>query len=51
MKTLRQSSVLAVDPADIGDAVDHFKGARLSDKTIRLVCEQVEAKCRIGVSR
>lgn len=51
MKTLRQSSVLAVDPADIGDAVDQFKGARLSDKTIRLVCEQVEAKCRIGVSR
>jgi hypothetical protein len=51
MKTLRPSSVLAVEPSDIAEAVSRSQGYRLSEKTIRLVCEQVEAKCRIGMSR
>jgi hypothetical protein len=51
IKTLRQTTVLAMEPSAIGDAISRFRGYRLSDKTIRLVCEQVEAKCRIAVSR
>jgi hypothetical protein len=50
MKTLRKSSVLAVEPSAIGDAVIRYQGYRLSPKTIRLVCEQIEAKCRIDPS-
>ena len=51
MKTLRKSKVLAVEPSGIGEAVNRFKGYRLSNKTIRLVCEQVEEKCRFSVSK
>lgn len=46
MKMLRKPVVLAVEPSAIGEVVRGFAGPRLSDKTIRLVCEQVEAKCR-----
>jgi hypothetical protein len=46
MKMLRKPVVLAVEPSAIGDVVRGFSGPRLSEKTIRLVCEQVEAKCR-----
>ncbi len=46
MKMLRKPVVLAVEPSAIGDVVRRFAGPRLSDKTIRLVSEQVEAKCR-----
>jgi len=50
MKTLRKGTVLAEEPSAIGEAVNRFQGYRLSNKTIRLVCEQVEAKCRFSVS-
>lgn len=47
MKTLRKSTVLGVEPSAIGNAVSRFQGYRLSQKTIRLVSEQIESKCRI----
>jgi hypothetical protein len=50
VKTLRKSTVLTVEPSAIGDAVSRFQGYRLSQKTIRLVSEQIEAKCRIEAS-
>ena len=50
MKTLRKPVVRAVEPSAIGDVVSRFSGPRLSNKTIRLVCEQVEAKCRTAQS-
>jgi hypothetical protein len=46
MKTLRKTSILAVEPAAIKDAVNGFRWHQISSKTIRLVCEQLEAKCR-----
>lgn len=50
IKTLRKAKVTAVDPSAIGEAVKWFQGSRLSNKTLRLVCEQVEAKCRWTVA-
>ena len=50
VKTLRKSTVLTVEPSAIGDAVCRFQGYRLSQKTIRLVSEQIEAKCRLEAS-
>jgi hypothetical protein len=47
IKTLRKSDVLAVEPFAIGEAVSRFQGHPLSPKSLRLVCEQIEAKCRI----
>lgn len=46
IKTLQQTTVVVTEPAAIGEAVKRFQGHRLSHKTIRLVCEQLEAKCR-----
>jgi hypothetical protein len=50
MKTLRKSAVMGVEPSAIGDAISRFQGYRLSQKTIRLVSEQIEAKCRMAPS-
>lgn len=50
MKILRKTAVLTGEPSAIGRMVHGFEGPRLSSKTIRLVCEQVEAKCRIARS-
>lgn len=49
MKTLRKTSILAVEPAAIKDAINGFRWHQISSKTIRLVCEQVEAKCRMSL--
>lgn len=46
MKTLRKTSILAVEPAVIKEAVNGFRWHQISSKTIRLVCEQLEVKCR-----
>jgi hypothetical protein len=46
MKSIRKPVVLSVEPAALGGLVHRHPGPRLSQKTIRLVCEQVEAKCR-----
>ena len=48
IKSLRNTTVLAVAPSAIGEALNHSRGYRLSGKTIRLVCEQIEAKCRLS---
>jgi hypothetical protein len=45
MKILRKPVVLTVEPSALGELIRRFPGPRLSNKTIRLVCEQVEAKC------
>jgi hypothetical protein len=50
VKTLRKSAVLTVEPSAVGDAVSRFQGYRLSQKTVRLVSEQIEAKCRLAAS-
>jgi hypothetical protein len=47
IKILNRSTVLTVEPGVIGDVMRHFRGSRLSDKTIRVVSEQLEAKCRL----
>jgi hypothetical protein len=49
MKTLRKTSILAVEPAAIKDAINGFRWHQLSSKTVRLVCEQLEAKCRMSI--
>jgi len=46
MKILREPVVQAVEPSALGEVFKQLSGSRLSSKTIRLVCEQVEAKCR-----
>ena len=46
IKTLQHTTVMVTEPAAIGEAIKRFQGHRLSQKTIRLVCEQIEAKCR-----
>lgn len=46
MKTLRKPIVYSVEPSALVGLINRFPGPRLSQKTIRLVCEQVEAKCR-----
>jgi hypothetical protein len=48
MKTLRNPPLLVVAPESIGDAVDSFQGPRLSRKTMRLVSEALDTKCRLS---
>jgi Nuclease-related domain len=46
MKILRKTSILAVEPGAIKEAVNGFRWHQISRKTIRSVCEQLEIKCR-----
>jgi hypothetical protein len=46
IRTMRPSTVKVMEPAAIGEAIKRLQGQRLSHKTIRLVCEQLETKCR-----
>jgi hypothetical protein len=48
MKTLRKPPLLVVTPESIGETVNSFQGYRLSGKTIRLVCEALDTKCRLS---
>jgi len=48
IRILKQSTVLVIEPAVIGDVMGRFSGNRLTGKTIRTVCEQIEAKCQIA---
>ena len=48
IKMLKRPAVMTVEPGAIGDAVQRFRGYRLSAQTIRLVCEQIEDKCRLS---
>jgi len=49
MKTLCKTSILVVEPEAIKDAINGFRWHQISSKTIRLVCEQLEAKCRMSL--
>ena len=46
LKTLNKTSILVVKPEAIKDAINGIRWHQISSKTIRLVCEQLEAKCR-----
>jgi hypothetical protein len=47
IRTLRKASVACVPPEAIRSAIKRFQGSQLTDKMMRQVCEQVEAKCRL----
>ena len=49
MKTLCKTSILVVEPEAIKDAINGFRWHQISSKTIRLVCEQLETKCRMSL--
>jgi len=49
MKTLSKTSILVVEPEAIKDAINGFRWHQISSKTIRLVCEQLETKCRMSL--
>lgn len=49
LKTLRKTSLLVVEPEAIKDAIKGIRWHQISSKTIRLVCEQLEAKCRTSL--
>ena len=48
MKTLRTPPLSVVTPESIGETISTFQGYRLSGKTIRLVCEALDTKCRLS---
>jgi hypothetical protein len=48
IKTLRTPPLLVVTPESIGETVNSFQGYRLPGKTIRLVCEALDTKCRLS---
>jgi hypothetical protein len=49
LKTLHKTSILVVEPEAIKDAINGIRWHQISGKTIRLVCEQLEAKCRTAL--